>query len=87
MVPELTFDLMIDEATRRLLSIGTEVAVEGQSISISAAFSQHDVPFELLPPPAEQVVDALDNVGGGLAPAGRPGMILDEVGNELEPSQ
>jgi hypothetical protein len=85
MVPALTFDLTIDEATRQLLSIGTEVSVEGQSISISAAFTQHDVPFELLPPPPEQVVDVLDNVGGGLSAPARPGMILD-VGNELEPS-
>jgi len=86
-VPEITFDVLVDEATRRLMSLGTSIAAEGQSFDLSATLSNHDVEFDLVPPPPEQVVES--NVGGGTgatpAPMA-PGVILDEVGNELEPA-
>jgi len=86
-IPEITFDVLVDEATRRLMSLSTSIAVEGQSIDLTATLSNHDVEFDLLPPSPDQVVDS--NVGGGTgatpAPMA-PGVILDEVGNELEPA-
>jgi hypothetical protein len=86
-VPEISFDILVDEATRRLMSLSTSIAVENQSVDLTATLSNHDVEFDLLPPSPDQVVDS--NVGGGTgatpAPMA-PGVILDEIGNELEPS-
>jgi hypothetical protein len=86
-VPEITLDVLVDEATRQLVSLSTSVEVQGQSIDLTATLSDHGVEFDLIPPPPEQVVDA--NVGGGTgatpAPMA-PGVILDEVGGELEPA-
>ena len=86
-VPEITLDVLVDEATRRLVSASTSIAVEGQSVDLAATLSDHDVEFDLVPPQPEQVVEG--NVGGGTgatpAPMA-PGVILDEVGNELEPA-
>ena len=75
-VPELVLDVMVDEATRRLVSLATSVALEGQSVELAATLSNHDVEFELLPPPPDQVVDqpAFDNSGGV-----GPGVIVEQV--------
>ena len=84
-VPEITLDVLVDEATRRLMSLSTSIAVEDQSVDLTATLSNHDVEFDLVPPPPEQVVEF--NGGGGATPAPMaPGVILDEVGNELEPA-
>ena len=85
-VPEITLDVLVDEATRRLVSLSTSIAVQGQSVDLTATLSDHDVEFDLVPPPPDQVVES--NVGGtGATPAPMaPGVILDEVGNELEPA-
>ena len=83
-VPEITFDILVDEATRRLMSLSTAIAVENQSVDLTATLSKHDVEFDLLPPSPDQVVDS--NVGGATPAPMAPGVILDEVGNELEPS-
>ena len=82
-VPEITLDVLVDEATRQLVSLSTSVDVQGQSIDLTATLSDHGVEFDLVPPPPDQVVDS--NVGGtGATPAPMaPGVILDEVGNEL----
>jgi hypothetical protein len=85
-VPEITFDVLVDEATRQLVSLGTSIAVENQSVDLSATLSNHDVEFDLIPPPPDQVDES--NVGGtGATPAPMaPGVILDEVGNEIQPT-
>ena len=78
-VPELVFDVKVDEATRNLVSVATSITVDGQTADLAATLSGHDVEFDLLPPPPDQVVES--DIGGGFAPA--PGAILDEVGNEV----
>jgi hypothetical protein len=84
-IPEITLDVLVDEATRRLMSLSASVTAQGQSVDLTATFSNHDVEFDLVPPSPDQVVES--NVGGGATPAPMaPGVILDEVGNELEPS-
>jgi len=86
-VPEITLDVLVDEATRQLTSLSTSVTAQGQSVDLTATLSNHDVEFDLLPPSPDQVVDS--NVGGGTgatpAPMA-PGVILDEVGNEVRPA-
>ena len=84
-VPEITLDVLVDEATRRLMSLSTSVTAQGQSVDLTATLSDHDVEFDLVPPPPDQVVET--NVGGtGATPAPMaPGVIvdeLDEVGDE-----
>jgi hypothetical protein len=70
-VPELVFDVKVDEATRNLVSVATSISAEGQSVELAATLSGHDVEFELVPPPPDQVVDA--DVGGGFnAPGAMP---------------
>jgi hypothetical protein len=84
-VPELVFDILVDQATRRLMSVGTTVDIEGMSADLAATFSNHDVEFDLLPPPPDQVMDP--NEGGGFgAPGVAPESILEEVGNEVQPT-
>ena len=56
-VPEITFDVLVDEATRRLMSLSTSIAAQGQSVDLTATLSDHDVEFDLVPPPPDQVVD------------------------------
>ena len=82
-IPELVFDVKVDEATRNLVSVATSVAAQGQTVDLAATLSNHGVEFELLPPAPDQVVDP--NEGGGLsAPGVAPEVILEEVGNEIE---
>ncbi len=83
-VPEIKLDVLVDEATRRLMSLSTSIEVQGQSVDLSAALSNHNVEFGLVPPPPDQVVES--NVGGATPAPMAPGIILDEVGNELEPA-
>jgi hypothetical protein len=83
-IPEITLDVLVDEPTRRLMSLSTSIALEGQSVDLTATLSNHDVEFDLVPPPPDRVVES--NAGGATAAPMAPGVILDEVGNELEPS-
>lgn len=83
-VPEITLDVQVDEATRRLMSLSTSIAVQGQSVDLTATLSNHDLEFDLVPPPPDQVVES--NLTGATAAPMAPGVILDEVGNELEPA-
>ena len=81
-VPELVFDVKVDEATRNLVSVATSIAAEGQSVDLAATLSAHGVEFDLLPPSPDDVVDL--DLGGGFAPA--PDAVLDDVGTEVFPS-
>jgi hypothetical protein len=67
-VPQLEFDVKVDEATRNLVSVTTSIAVEGQTVDLAATLSNHDVEFDLLPPAPEQVLD--DNTRGGFGVPG-----------------
>ena len=53
------------------MSLSTAIAVENQSVDLTATLSKHDVEFGLLPPSPDQVVDS--NVSGAtpapMAPA------------------
>ena len=70
-IPELVFDVKVDEATRNLVSVATSISSEGQSVDLAATLSGHDVEFDLLPPSPDDVTD--DNAGGGFsAPGARP---------------
>ena len=82
-VPEIVLDILVDEATRQLMSIKSTVAVQGVSADLAATFSNHNVEFDLLPPSPDDV-DQSNEGGGFSAPGAAPGVILDEVGNELE---
>jgi hypothetical protein len=92
-VPEITLDVLVDEATRRLMSVKTNVVVEGMTADLAATLSAHDVEFDLLPPSPDQVFDPNDTVGGGgatpapMAPGVGPGVILEEVGASAAPMQ
>jgi hypothetical protein len=83
-IPEITLDVLVDESTRRLMSLSTSIALEGQSVDLTATLSNHDVEFDLVPPPPDRVVES--NAGAATAAPMAPGVIRDEVGNELEPS-
>ena len=76
-VPEIVLDVMVDEATRRLMSVSTSLAVEGVTADLAATLSNHDVEFDLVPPNPDDV--AQPNEGGGF---GAPGVILEEVGSD-----
>jgi hypothetical protein len=67
-VPQLVFDVKVDEATRNLVSVITSITVEGQTVDLAATLSNHDVEFDLLPPSPEQVVDG--TTGGGFSAPG-----------------
>jgi hypothetical protein len=67
-IPELVFDVNVDEATRNLVSVATSVTAEGQSVDLAATLSNHGVEFELVPPPPEQIMDS--NEGGGFSAPG-----------------
>ena len=84
-VPELVFDVKVDEATRNLVSVASSITVEGQTVDLAATLSSHDVPFELVPPNPDEVVD-MDFGGGFSAPGTDPDAVLDDVGNEVFPS-
>ena len=81
-VPEITLDVMVDEATRNLMSLSSSITTQGQSVDLNATLSNHNVEFGLVPPPPDQVMQS--NVGGATPAPMAPGVILDEVGNELE---
>lgn len=76
-IPEVVLDIRIDEATRRLMSVSSDLTYQGTTARITATVSNHDVKVTFLPPPPDQV----DDTTGGLQQ-----QILDQVGNEVEPS-
>jgi hypothetical protein len=93
-VPEIALDILVDEATRRLVSVKTTIGVQGMTADLGATFSNQDVEFDLLPPSPDQVVDANDTFGGGsgatpapMAPGVDPGVVLEEVGASAAPTQ
>jgi hypothetical protein len=67
-VPQLVFDVKVDEATRNLVSVITSITVEGQTVDLAATLSNHDLEFDLLPPPPDQVDDS--DIGGGFSAPG-----------------
>jgi hypothetical protein len=84
-IPEIALDVMVDEATRRLMSVSTTLALQGVTADLAATFSNHDVEFDLVPPPADDVADP--NVGGGFSAPGAAPEILEEVGATPAPMQ
>jgi hypothetical protein len=84
-VPEIVLDVLVDEATRQLMSVKTSIEAQGVTADLAATFSNHNVEFDLLPPSPDQVLDP--NAGGtGATPAPMaPGVILEEVGNSAAP--
>lgn len=78
-IPEVTLDILVDERTRNLVSIATELAVEGVSAKVSVEFSNHDVALRIVAPPPAEVEDASSNEGGFIEEE-----ILDTVEDQLD---
>jgi hypothetical protein len=84
-IPELVFDVKVDEATRHLVSVATSVTAAGQTVDLAGTLSNHGVEFDLLPPAPDQVIDS--NVGGGFsAPGVAPGE-FEEFGPTAAPME
>jgi hypothetical protein len=83
-VPEIVLDILVDEATRQLMSVKTSIEAQGVTADLAATFSNHDVEFDLLPPPPDQVDSNAGGTGATPAPMA-PGVILEEVGNSAAP--
>jgi hypothetical protein len=69
-IPPLTIDLYIDQASRALIAANTAFTIQGTALRLSIVLSNHDVPVQIVaPPPA--LIDRLDmnNVGGGFPEA------------------
>jgi hypothetical protein len=79
-IPAVVLDIMVEESTRRLISVASAVTLQGTSVDVSVTLRDHDVEFRILPPPANEVDDIDDNTGG----FGEEERILEEVGEELE---
>jgi hypothetical protein len=67
-IPELVFDVKVDEETRNLVSVASSVTAQGQTVDLAATLSNHGVEFELLPPSPDQVQES--NEGGGFSAPG-----------------
>jgi hypothetical protein len=81
-IPEIALDVMVDEATRRLMSVSTTLAMQGVTADVAATLSDHDLEFDLLPPNPDDVADP--NEGGGFSvPGAAPSTILEEVGSDV----
>jgi hypothetical protein len=79
-IPVVAFDLLVDEGTRRLISLSTSVAVIGTATSVRMTLSDHDREVRFVPPPPDQVQDVEQFAPGGGMDGG--GVILEDVGNE-----
>lgn len=69
-IPPVTLHVYVDQPTRKLIAVSTVISFMGTGVSLDVGLSNHDVPVQIVPPPAAQV-DQLDaNFGGGgiLAP-------------------
>lgn len=67
-IPELVFDVKVDEETRNLVSVASSITAQGQTVDLAATLSNHGVEFELLPPSPDQVQES--NEGGGFSAPG-----------------
>jgi hypothetical protein len=74
-IPPVTLELMIEESTRRLVSVATSITHEGSTVNLAASFSNHDVEVQFLAPPPDQIDD---NTGGF-----GQGQILEDIGSEV----
>jgi hypothetical protein len=81
-IPEVVFDVKVDESTRNLVSVATSIAAQGQTVDLAATLSNHGVEFELLPPNPDEVVES--DLGGEFAPA--PG-VIEEFGPTPAPME
>ena len=69
-IPQVVVTILVDEATRRLMSMHTKIDVQGQAVELTATLSNHDVELRIVPPPPDQVSDPIEG-------------ILEEVGGEV----
>ncbi len=60
-IPEVQLDVLVDEATRNLVSVASAGSFQESSYDVTVTLSGHDVPFELRPPAPNQIED---NTGG-----------------------
>jgi hypothetical protein len=80
-IPALTFDLLVDEGTRRLISLSTSTALIGAATTVRVMLSDHDREVRFVPPPPDQIQDVEEFAPGGGMDGG--GVILEDVGNEV----
>lgn len=64
-----SFDVFIDQPTRRLIAANTTFRFDGTAFRLAIVLSHHDLPVQIVPPPPGQVENAIDNIGGGAVPA------------------
>jgi len=76
-IPPVAIDILIEESTRRLVSLAGSVTFDGTTVDATLALSNHDVEVHFLPPPPDQVDDLPD--GRGLEPS-----MLDDVGGSID---
>jgi hypothetical protein len=79
-IPEVPLDILIDERTRRLVSVSSVVSVQGATADVEITLSNHDVELRIVPPPPGEVDESVSNEGGGFTEE----QILDSVGEEIE---
>jgi hypothetical protein len=64
-IPDLVFDLMIDEATGVLSEVRFQTAIQGTSVKLLATFTNPDIAVQIVAPPPASVDDITKNGGFG----------------------
>jgi hypothetical protein len=64
-VPDLMFDLMIDQATGVLSEVRFQTAIQGTSVKLLATFTNPDIAVQIVAPPPALVDDITKNGGFG----------------------
>jgi len=67
-IPDLVFDLMIDQATGVLSEVRFQTAIQGTSVKLLATFTNPDVAVQIVAPPPALVDDITKNGGFGPGP-------------------
>ena len=84
-IPEIVLDVTVDEATRQLMSVSTTLSLQGVTADLAATFSNHDMAFDLVPPPADDV--AQPDEGGGFSAPGVAPVVPQQAGPTPAPTQ
>ena len=64
-IPPLTLDVLIDQSTRVIVGVNTVFSSQGTATALALTLTNHDVPVQIAPPPANLVDQMGNNVGGG----------------------
>jgi hypothetical protein len=64
-IPPLALDVLIDQSTRLIVGVNAVVSSQGTTTALALTLTNHDVPVQIAPPPANLVDQMGNNVGGG----------------------